>query len=656
MTIMNRMAGLVRRLMTATEGGVAMLYAIALPVMVLMAIAGVDLHRASTVRMNLQDALDAATLAAARSPDADTNEELQTIGLAALRANLASYPNITLREDMTHFTLADNDTVQATAKVDVGAMVANMLLPPYGQMSENEIQVGTTAEVKRSSTDLEVALVLDITGSMDGTRLTDLKTASKDLVDLVIKTNQTINKTRMSLVPYSMGVNVGDYADDVRGELTGTTAITAASWAWPSTSDKTITNITRASPGVITSNNHGFQDGQFIWISGVEGMTQVNGKAYRVTSAATNTFRIQTTSNGGASWTTVNTTSGNGYSSYTRNGKARRCQTYACEVVFTSNNHGLQTGDQTRVMGVRGMTLISNTRQSINNVDEISGSNIYYDVTRLSANTFAVNAQGPLYNSFTGNGTSQCLEVGCEYYKFTNQDGNDRVYWATDCVTERTGTDAYTDTGYGSAYVGRHYTGTDSVGSGGCMTTPITPLTSSKETLKEQIEDFKAEGGTSGHIGTAWGWYTLAPNFNSLWPTDNRPDPYGTHGLQKIMILMTDGEFNAIYCKGVRAQNSGEGGGTSDRKINCNAENGSPFTQAVSLCTAMKAKGVIVYTVGFDISSVTDKTPNVVDTAKEVMAKCATDSTKVYYPENGSALKQSFAAIGKSISELRISR
>lgn len=641
----------------ATEGGVAMIYAFALPVMALMAFAGVDLHRASTVRMNLQDALDAAALAAARDPDAKTNEDIQLIGMAALRANLANYPGVEIDEALTLFELSDDDTVSASAVVDVDALVANIFLPPYGKMSDDVLQVSSSSEVKRSSTDLEVALVLDITGSMEGTRLTDLKTASKDLVDLVIKENQTINKTRMSLVPYSMGVNVGDYADDVRGELTGATAITAASWAWPSSADKTISGITRASPGVITATNHGFADYQYIWISGVEGMTQVNGKAYRVTNVTTNSFRIQTTSNGGATWTTVNTTSGNGYSAYTRNGKARRCQTYNCEVVITSNNHGLSTGDQTRIMGVRGLTLISNTSRSVNNVAEISGSNIYHTVTNISANTFALNGvQGPLYNAYTRDGTSQCLEVGCAYYKFTNQDGNDRVYWATDCVTERTGGDAYTDTGYGSAYVGRHYTGTDSVGSGGCMTTPITPLTSSKDTLKGQIEDFKAEGGTSGHIGTAWGWYTLAPNFNSLWPTDNQPEPYGTHGLQKIMILMTDGEFNAIYCKGVRAQNSGEGGGSSDRKINCNAENGSPFTQAVSLCTAMKAKGVIVYTVGFDISSAKDNTPNVVDTAKEVMAKCATDSSKVYYPENGSALKQSFAAIGKSISELRISR
>ncbi len=651
MTLVNTFKGLLKRLATAREGGVAMLYAIALPVVLMMSVAGVDLHRASTVRMNLQDALDAAALAAARSPDADTTAKVQAIGMAALRANLYSYPHVALNESLTSFTLADNDTVVATAKVDVDALVANVVLPPYGKLSDDTLRVGASSEVKRSSTDLEVALVLDITGSMDGTRLTDLKTASKDLVDLVVKPNQTLNKTRMSLVPYSMGVNIGStYADAVRGSLRGTTSISGASWVYPSSSNKTITGVTRNSPGVVTSSNHGFKTDDYVWITGVLGMTKLNDKAYRVVRINNNTFSLQTTSNGGSSWSNVNTTNSLGYLLYVSGGTARPCQTYACEVVVTSSNHGMNTGEQVRIRGVGGMS-------GINNTTSISGSNLYHTVTRIDASSFALDGVvGPLQGSYSSGGTVQCLEVGCQSYQFVNDDGNDRVFWSTTCVTERTGANAYTDTGYSSAYVGAHYTGYDAAASGGCLDTTITPLTSDKDALKAAINGYVAEGATSGHIGTAWGWYTLAPNFQNLWPSASRPDPYGTHGLQKIMILMTDGEFNAVYCNGVRAKDSGSGGGSSDRKINCNSPNGSPFAQAVALCTAAKAKGIIIYTVGFDISSGSDNTPNVVDTAREVMAKCATDSSKVYYPENGSALKQSFAAIGKAISELRISR
>ena len=652
MTRAKRIIGLARRLWSAREGGVAMIYAIALPVVVLMAVAGVDLHRATSVRMNLQDALDAATLAAARAPDADSDEEVQAVGMAALRANLEAYPEVALREDMTTFDLVDSDTIQASAKVDVTTLVANIFLPPYGEMADDVIQVGTTSEVKRSTTDLEVAMVLDITGSMAGTRLSDLKVAAKDLVDLVVKGNQEVNKTRVALIPYSMGVNAGDYADDVRGALAGPTSITAASWWASGSSSKNISDVSNASSAeVTTSNNHGLDTGDYVWIEGVESdgwgsslADRVNERAYRVVKVSNRKFTLQHWN--GSSWSNFSTSS---YDDYDDDGTVRECRISTCEVVVTSANHGLQTGDQARILDVRGMT-------QVNNRDSVSGSNLYHTVTRQSASTFSLDGVEPdEVSTYDRNGSVQCLEQGCARYYFVNAEGNDRVYWATDCVTERVGGDAYTNVAASSALVGLHYSGESQAAYGGCMQTTITPLSSDKDDLKSKINDYSAEGGTSGHIGTAWGWYALSPAFASIFPEANRPDPYGTHGLQKILILMTDGEFNTGYCRGVNARDSGEGSGAADHKINCDATNGSPFTQAVSLCEAAKAEGVIIYTVGFAISSARDWTPNTIDTAQEVMQACATDSSKVYLPENGAALKTSFKAIGKSISELRIS-
>ena len=109
-------SGLVRRLAGDVRGNVAMLFGLSLPVLILMTFGGVDIHRMSTVRVNLQDALDAAALAAARSPFT-ADEDLQRVGLAALRANLQAYPNVTLEEDQTSFTLNDEDVVVADARV-----------------------------------------------------------------------------------------------------------------------------------------------------------------------------------------------------------------------------------------------------------------------------------------------------------------------------------------------------------------------------------------------------------------------------------------------------------------------------------------------------------------------------------------------------------
>lgn len=55
---------------------------------------------------------------------------------------------------------------------------------------------------------------------------------------------------------------------------------------------KTITGITQASPGVITSAAHGYSDGDWVYISDVVGMTTLNGKTFKVASSTTDTFTL----------------------------------------------------------------------------------------------------------------------------------------------------------------------------------------------------------------------------------------------------------------------------------------------------------------------------------------------------------------------------
>jgi Flp pilus assembly protein TadG len=209
-----------RRMADDARGNVAMLFGLSLPVLILMTVGGVDIHRASTVRVNLQDALDAAALAAARSPYT-TNAELQVVGLASLRANLKAYPEITLREADTSFVLNSDDVVIASSKVDVKTLVANIFLPPYGKFMDDYLPVGAHSEVDRSSRNIEVAMVLDLSGSMSGQKLQDLKDAAKDLVDLIVQPVQTPYYSKVALVPWSYSVNPGGYLNSVRGSVTG---------------------------------------------------------------------------------------------------------------------------------------------------------------------------------------------------------------------------------------------------------------------------------------------------------------------------------------------------------------------------------------------------------------------------------------------------
>ena len=55
-------------------------------------------------------------------------------------------------------------------------------------------------------------------------------------------------------------------------------------------STKTATAMTKANPVVVTSNAHGFSDGDSVKITNVVGMTEVNNKEYVVANKTTNTL------------------------------------------------------------------------------------------------------------------------------------------------------------------------------------------------------------------------------------------------------------------------------------------------------------------------------------------------------------------------------
>jgi len=59
-------------------------------------------------------------------------------------------------------------------------------------------------------------------------------------------------------------------------------------------SDLTITGITAANPGVVTSTSHGLSDGDHVYITGVVGMTEVNSSTvpYKVANKTANTFEL----------------------------------------------------------------------------------------------------------------------------------------------------------------------------------------------------------------------------------------------------------------------------------------------------------------------------------------------------------------------------
>ncbi|WP_263972995.1 pilus assembly protein TadG-related protein [Brevundimonas goettingensis] len=615
-----------------------MIFAISLPVLVMITMGGVDINRAATVRVNLQDALDAATLAAARS-SATSTADLTTIGTKALKANLQNYPDINLAN--ATFTLSADQIVIANATVNVKTLVANIVLPPYGKLLDDTLPVGAHSEVNRSSKNIEVGLVLDITGSMAGQRIADLKTAAAQLVDIVVQAQQTPYYTRMAIVPYSIGVNMGSYAAGARG--TPATNVSISGAAWSTGTAKTITGFSNASPGVITSSAHGFSTGDFVWVTGLASgsgsgtrFTTLNDQAYVVTKINNNTFSLKTSSG-----SAVNTSSS--WRSWASGGTVTKCLVSDCSIVVTANGHGLQatttdTGD------TRPTTVYLTDVSGLTNGGNSLVNNQGFEIDNVTTNTFSIGVNGANYSAYSSGGKAWCGMDGCQYRVFRNDNGGTLTTFQTStCVSERTGSQKYTDASPASYKVGRNYASTNNP----CPSATIQPLTDNKTTLKNLISGLTVTGSTAGQIGLAWGWYTVSPNFNSLWSSN----PAGANvprDTLKAVILMTDGDFNSPYCTGVLAGDSGSGSGSTADHINCNATNGDPFTQAAALCTAIKAQNIVVYTVGFAVTAGSD--------AAEILKDCATSPDYAFLPASGADLTDDFAAIGRDITRLRISK
>ena len=601
------------------RGNVALIAGIALPVLLMISAGAIDLHHAAKVKSELQDALDAATLAAARS-NYTAAGDIQRVGMASIRANMPQYfkdnPG-----DVATFTLGSRYQVQATATVQVKTIIANVFLPPYGKLFDDYLPMTASSDVLRASRNVEVAMALDITGSMDG-YMNDLKSAAKELVGIVVQGDQTLYTTRVALVPYARGVNVGSYAEAFRGPLKGSTSITGASWA------AAAKEISNSSNGTFTASSHGLAVGDAVYVYGFSS-SSINRTIQTVSQVPTSsTFKL------------TGLSSSYSAASGTRR-YLRKCVDPQCRMLVTSSGHGLINGGLVKVSGVQGMTQL----------------NGYQTVTPINTNTFAVaiDRNNPPAD-YVRYGTVQCGWDGCQQRVFYNKSNVLTELPATDCISERPrGSSDPTDKAPGTnAWLGRSYLPSGQTCQPGRYL-PLTNVLTGTNGLNTVIDNYQPLGATAGQTGIEMAWYSISPNFGSVLPTASRPNPFNTAETIKAVILMTDGEFNTPYCEGVVSKDAGSGSIGTDYQINCPSTNGDVFTQSVEVCRAMKKQGIVVYTIGFNLGTSKGKTG--IDTAYEVMEACATDPKENFFPAaTGTDLKEAFKQIGRDITRLRIAR
>lgn len=212
-----------RAFLTDRGGNFAAMFGLTSIVLVGAAGMALDYSRLSSAKVRLNQAVDAAVLSTTRNItlgniDEDDAEEVVT---AYVRANidegeLAGEP-VTINKVIV-------DSAAKTLEVEASIRVPMTLSRVFG---DDDRTVATGAKAQFSNTKIEVAMALDITGSMGAwipasgeTRIQGLKKAATKAVDMMFAAPGADERVRIGLVPYAATVD----ASPVIGEIdyTGT--------------------------------------------------------------------------------------------------------------------------------------------------------------------------------------------------------------------------------------------------------------------------------------------------------------------------------------------------------------------------------------------------------------------------------------------------
>jgi Flp pilus assembly protein TadG len=631
---------MIRKFLSDRRGNYMLLTAAAIvPIMGGLAIA-VDYTEMAKQRQETLNALDAAGIATARMivSGTSTDNDLKTYAKDFFEANLASVkPSNTILTVL----LPQQNTGGGTLKLSADLKYQPYFFPTFAKLvgrnggSDTNLDFKATSEIRLKNT-LEVALVLDNSGSMDETgsgsgkkRLTLLKDASKELVDALAaqaSSMQQINKpVQFAVVPFAASVNVGS-ANKTKAwmDQDGISPVHHEIFNW----------------GAFSATNKKVQAvGGIYFKKGSDWGAQENQKVTRFTLFD----EIQYASS--RTWVANNVCV-----RYRSNGTCR-----------TWEDQGDYTYSYSPYASWGGCV---EARPYPYNVDDTTPS------TATPATLFV-----PM---FAPDETDR---------KDAWNRGANGNWWSDvtsssdDAVRQKYTPKYFTAAGYG--------TSGSSAGSGpngSCTTTAITPLTdvstaAGKTAIKASIDAMQANGATNVPEGMAWGWRTISGGEPF---TEGRAD--SEKGNDKVVIVLTDGA-NTYYTPSSLGYNdlannksiysaygyTGIGYNSGDTRMFMNTSSSvgksdysnDNYTKALNeqfaaLCTKAKTAGILVLTVSLDLST-SNSTENAQITA---LKTCSSESrfrkdasgnpVKLYWNATGGSLSQTFKEIGDELSNLRI--
>ena len=640
---------MIRKFLRNTSGNYMILTAAAIvPIMGALALA-VDYTEMTRQRQETLNALDAAGIATARYlAQGATDIQAKAYAKDFFEANLSS---VSASNATLSVLLPTENTGGGTLKLSAGMKYKPYFFPTFAALigettAETGLDFNATSEVRLKNT-LEVALVLDNSGSMDyigsgsgKKRMVLLKDAAKQLVDTIAaegeQMKQLAKPVQFGVVPFAASVNVGPANKSAAWmDTDGLSPIHHENFAWSTMGTYNSNKKVEASGGIYYKKGSGWgaEENQKVTrftlyddIKRITGYQSVKtGSVYKCiekywwgsckTYGYVDTYEDQPVYDTFAAW--QGCVEARPYP-YNVNDAAASTSTPATLFVpmFAPDETDNTDGYGRPAMG-----------------------NWWNDMPQPNATNPARQKFMPKYFAPAGNGTPA--------------------------------------------------SGSGAGPNASCTTTAITPLTdvtvaAGKTKVKNAIDSMASNGATNVPEGMAWGWRVVSSGAPF---TEGRSET--ERGNDKVVIVLTDGA-NTYYTPESLGKNdlagnksvysnygyTGKGydsGSTTRLFLNTSNSisksdysNGN-YTKALNeqfttLCANAKAAGLIVMTVSLDLSSS--------DTAEKAqiaaLKSCASDSkfrkdasdsskpAKLYWNATGSSLSNDFKEIADELSNLRI--
>ena len=197
-----------RKLATADDGAIAPLFGLMILTIVIGLGVSVDMARGTRVSFDAGGALDAAALAAAKSLRLENTGDAELLTLANQYFD-ANFDGLPLRErNISASVDRINHGVTLTADLSIDSTLA-------GIIGQDTIQIRTQSQAIYDVRNVELSMMLDVSGSMLGSKIAELKSAASDLVDILMDANGNGSDHKIAIAPFSTSVNAGAYATSI---------------------------------------------------------------------------------------------------------------------------------------------------------------------------------------------------------------------------------------------------------------------------------------------------------------------------------------------------------------------------------------------------------------------------------------------------------